>query len=172
MCGRPRFCKISARDYSVCTTWLVDKQDCYLVDVMRARLEYPALKRRVAAEAVRHNADTVLIEDKGSGTQLIQDLRFEGSLRPIAVKPTEDKVTRMHAQSAKIEAGRVFIPQQAPWLDDFQAELLAFPASRHDDQVDSVSQFLGWISIRRQSHLLGGPLVVPLNRPHPLFHYR
>jgi len=34
-------------DYSVCTTWIVDKNDFYLVDVFRARLPYPALRRKV-----------------------------------------------------------------------------------------------------------------------------
>ena len=58
----------------------------------------------------------------------------------------EDKVTRMSAQSAKIEAGRVLVPASAPWLQDFQVEILQFPHGRHDDQVDSVSQFLGWVT--------------------------
>ena len=42
------------------------------------------------------------------------------------------------------ESGRVLLPRQAPWLGEFLNELLAFPNSRHDDQVDSVTQFLGW----------------------------
>ena len=136
-------------DYSVCTTWLVHNNEYYLVDVMRARLEYPALKRRIVVEAAHHNADTIIIEDKGSGTQLIQDLRQDRNVMPIAIKTADDKVTRMSAQSAKIEAGQVFIPRQAPWVGDFKAEMLAFPESRHDDQVDSVSQFLGGISTKR-----------------------
>ena len=48
------------------------------------------------------------------------------------------------AQSAKIEAGHVHLPREADWLDDFLLELLAFPYGRHDDQVDSVSQYLNW----------------------------
>jgi hypothetical protein len=54
----------------------------------------------------------------------------------------------MVAQSAKIEAGHVLLPQEAAWLDAFLLELLAFPNGRHDDQVDSVSQFLMWSSQR------------------------
>lgn len=46
--------------------------------------------------------------------------------------------------SAMIEAGRVMIPKQAPWLADFHRELTLFPNARHDDQVDSLSQFLIW----------------------------
>ena len=95
--------------------------------------------------AHRHAAHSVLIEDKGSGTQLIQDLRYEKTgVRPIPIIPEGDKVTRMSNQSSHIEAGQVFLPESAPWLDEFKAEIMAFPNGRFDDQVDSLSQFLGW----------------------------
>jgi phage terminase large subunit-like protein len=55
----------------------------------------------------------------------------------------------MVAQSAKIEAGHVYLPRNADWLDTFMLELLAFPYGRHDDQVDSVSQFLKWATLRK-----------------------
>ena len=133
-------------DYSVCTTWLEQGNNYYLVDVFRERLEYPDLKRCVVDEARRHDADVVLIEDKSSGTHLIQALEGEGSLKPIPIMPEGDKVTRMAAQSAKIEAGYVSLPERASWLQDFQTEIQQFPHGRHDDQVDSVSHFLGWVS--------------------------
>ena len=132
-------------DYSVCTTWLIKGDDYYLIDVLRERLEYPWLKKRVIEMAHRYAAHSVLIEDKGSGTQLIQDLRFDKTgVRPIAIRPEADKVTRLSNQSAHIEAGQVFLPQSAPWLDEFKVEVMAFPNGRFDDQVDSLSQFLGW----------------------------
>ncbi len=136
-------------DYSVGTTWLVQKNDYYLLDVFRARMQYPELKQRVRELANFHRASSVLIEDKGSGTSLIQDLRFEGGLRPIPIIPEKDKITRLHAQTAKIEAGQVFLPERAAWLRDFQAEMKQFPNGRYDDQVDSVSQFLNWIDNHR-----------------------
>ncbi len=43
-----------------------------------------------------------------------------------------------------IEAGQVILPESAPWLDEFKAEIMAFPNGRFDHQVDSFSQFLGW----------------------------
>ncbi len=48
----------------------------------------------------------------------------------------------MYLQAAKLENGSVLIPEQAPWLDDFQDEILQFPDGRYDDQVDSMSQYL------------------------------
>ena len=131
-------------NYSVCSAWLRRGKDHYLLDVRRERLEYPFLKRLVVELARRHGADAVLIEDKSSGTQLIQDLRHEREVRPIAILPERDKVTRMSTQSAKIESGCVYLPEQAPWLEEFQREVLQFPDGGYDDQVDSMSQYLAW----------------------------
>jgi predicted phage terminase large subunit-like protein len=132
-------------DYSVCTTWLVRDRICYLLDVYRRRLEYPALKRAVLDLARQFHPTALLIENKGSGQSLIQELRDENPIRPIAILPGADKVTRMSVQSAKIEAGHVRIPETAPWLGEFQKEMLSFPHGRFDDQVASVSPALLWI---------------------------
>ena len=144
-------------DYSVCTTWLMKGDDYYLLDVLRERLEYPLLKKRVIELAHRHAAHSVLIEDKGSGTQLVQDLRYEKTgVRPIPMTPDTDKETRMSNQSAHIEAGQVFLPESAPWLDEFKAEIMAFPNGRFDDQVDSLSQFLRWAEDRKRFRVVCG----------------
>ena len=140
-----------ANDYSVCTTWRMIKADYYLVDVFRGRLQYPDLRRKVASFAAKHDAETILIENAGPGMALLQDLWRDlprGMPRPIGQKPEGSKADRMVAQSAKIEAGHVHLPREADWLDTFLLELLAFPNGRHDDQVDSVSQFLNWSSLR------------------------
>jgi predicted phage terminase large subunit-like protein len=49
---------------------------------------------------------------------------------------------RMAAQAAHIEAGAVHLPTQALWIDEFRKEILSFPQSRHDDQIDALSQAL------------------------------
>ena len=140
----------ASNDYSVGTTWLEHDGRYYLIEVLRERLIFPDLKRRVVAEAERHAADAVLIEDTGSGSPLIQELQREGAIKPIGITPEGDKVTRMLVPSAKIEAGYVLLPERAPWLQDFQTEVLQFPRGRYDDQVDSLSQFLMWITKPRR----------------------
>ncbi len=138
-----------ANDYSVCTTWWMVKSDYYLVDVFRARLQYPDLRRKIKSLAARYGAETILIENAGPGMSLLQDLWRDpswGLPRPIGRKPEASKVDRMVAQSAKIENGHVHLPKEADWLDIVLHELLAFPTGRYDDQVDSVSQFLKWTS--------------------------
>jgi predicted phage terminase large subunit-like protein len=144
-------------DYSVGTTWLMKGNDFYLIDVLRERLSYPDLKRRVMEHAYRFGANSIIIEDKGSGTALLQDLRRERDPHipyPIAFQPEVDKVTRMHAQSARIEAGHVLLPRRAEWLDEFRSELLQFPNGRYDDQVDSLSQFLNWFDQRQRNRVV------------------
>jgi predicted phage terminase large subunit-like protein len=129
-------------DWSVCTTWILTRRKrWYLLDVWRRRVDYPALKAAVKSLAKRWRPQRILVEDAVTGTALVQELREEIS-GIIPVKPVGDKVTRMAVASAKIEAGQVFLPQEADWLADLEAELYAFPGSRHDDQCDSISQAL------------------------------
>ncbi len=148
-------------DFSVCTTWLVRENDYYLLDILRKRLNYPELRRTVVSHARAFNTDSIIIEDKGSGTPLIEDLRHQpapGIPYPIAFQPEADKITRTHAQSAKIEAGHVYLPRNAQWLSEFRAELLQFPKGRYDDQVDSLSQFLNWVEQRQHNQIRVLPL--------------
>jgi predicted phage terminase large subunit-like protein len=48
----------------------------------------------------------------------------------------------MSEQTARIEAGSVLLPRQAPWLEEFRHEVLAFPNGRYNEQVDALSQAL------------------------------
>jgi predicted phage terminase large subunit-like protein len=111
--------------------------------VERGRYDFPTLRSRVLTSWRRWKPNRLLIEDTAAGTGLIQDLREHGC-HAIAVKPEGDKATRMMIQTGKFEAGQVVLPVSAPWLAAFEAELFAFPGSKHDDQVDSASQALGY----------------------------
>lgn len=134
-------------DFSVCTTWGVKNEHFYLLDVFRARLNYPELKREVKAQSEHYRVDTIVIEDKASGTQLIQDLKADDVYRVKAyeVPAGADKVMRLHAQTVVFENGRVLLPKTAPWLGDYLNELLSFPGSQYCDQVDSTTQALDYI---------------------------
>ena len=123
-------------DYSVCTTWGVKGPNFYLLNVLRKKLSYPELKRAVVEQDRLFRPQSIVIEDKASGTQLIQDLIDAGLSHVARYAPDGDKVMRLHAQSAVIENGFVFLPDEAPWLADYLAELTTFPAGRHDDQVE------------------------------------
>jgi predicted phage terminase large subunit-like protein len=131
-------------DFSVCTTWGVRGKNLFLLNVLRKRLEYPALKRAVREQHSQFDADVVLIEDKASGTQLIQELIADGFHRVKRYKPECDKIMRLHAQTATIENGFVHLPESASWLAEYLHEMTVFPKGKHDDQVDSTAQFLDW----------------------------
>ena len=134
-------------DYSACTTWAVITDHFYLLDVFRARLNYPDLKRKIVEHAGSHNARTILIEDKASGTQLIQDLCHEiYGVQPYEPPTGMDKLMRLHAQTAHFANGFVHLPVNAPWLQDYVTELTGFPGTKYDDQVDSTSQALDYMS--------------------------
>src|SRR6202035_9403 len=102
------------------------------------------LKRAVREQQSLFGANEVLIEDKASGTQLIQELIADGCHGVTRYQPTCDKIMRLNAQTAMIENGFVHIPETAPWLDEYLHELTVFPKGKHDDQVDSTAQFLDW----------------------------
>lgn len=143
-------------NYSVCITIGKKGTRLYVRNVFRRRMEYPDLKRAVKEQAALYKPSTILIEDKSSGTQLIQELRQE---ELSCVKPYDphgnDKVMRLHAQTATIENGCLWLPKEAHWLADYVQELTGFPGAKHDDQVDATTQALEWISRRKMGFFSG-----------------
>lgn len=131
-------------DYSVCTTWGAKEKHLYLLNVCRKRLGYPELKRAVKELAGAFEPRTILIEDKASGTQLIQEFINEGMHAVKKYEPTMDKTMRMHSVTNTIENGFVHLPDQAAWRDEYLHELTTFPNGKYDDQADSTSQALDW----------------------------
>jgi predicted phage terminase large subunit-like protein len=118
----------------------------YLLDVFRKKLEFPDLKKAVRRLAEAHKAAVVLVEDKSSGSSLIQELRADGfSLVQAAPSLEGDRIMRLLGQTAKIEGGFVLFPKRAAWLEAYLSELLSFPNAKYDDQVDSTVFALAWI---------------------------
>jgi predicted phage terminase large subunit-like protein len=132
-------------DFSVCTTWGLNNRNIYLLHAFRRRLDYPNLKRAVEEQALAYNPKTILIEDKASGTQLIQELVYGGVHGVQRYEPNMDKSQRLHTASSSIENGFVYLPEKAEWLPEYLHELTIFPNSKHKDQADSTSQALDWV---------------------------
>jgi predicted phage terminase large subunit-like protein len=95
----------------------------------------------------------LLIEDKSSGTSLLQELKAAGVFRiePYVPPPGSDKLYRFAAQSIKFENGRVFLPRQALWLDEYVREITGFPGTKYDDQIDSTAQALEFLGGKARS---------------------
>jgi predicted phage terminase large subunit-like protein len=137
----------SANDFSVATVWLKIGAKHVLIDVWRDKVDFPDLKRKILALLALYQADHVLIEDAGNGAALIQDLLKLG-IPVIGRKAKDTKEARLSSVSDYFEAGLVALLRNAAWLAEFERELLGFPAVKYDDQVDSVSQYFGWVRDR------------------------
>ncbi len=138
--------------YSVCTTWGCLDGRWFLLDVLRRRIAFHDLKPTIILMKRQWQADRVLIEDAASGQALWPLFRAEGPFLPTMWPVKEWKGERLIAQTGQMEAGKVVLPEDAPWLDDYLHELKAAPNCKFWDQVDSTTQFLefalskrGWI---------------------------
>ncbi len=134
-------------DYSACVVLLQRKEVFYILEVVRGRFPFDTLKRKVIEVKRRYGSSTLLIEDCPISRGLIQSLR-EQSINVTPYKPDTDKQARVIAQTDLFAGGSVRFPRRAAWLEDFTAELLAFPG-RHDDQVDALTQGLAWGRVSR-----------------------
>ena len=137
-------------DFSVLAAWGFDGSDVYLLDVLRGKWTAPDLIGKAVAFLTKHRPRRpstvrlrgVVIEDKASGTGLIQTLRRDPAMRDmpiIAMQRSRDKVSRANDILPFVRAGKLHLPESAPWLPAYIGELTAFsPAMthEHDDQVD------------------------------------
>lgn len=136
-------------DYSVFQCWgLGTDGNIYLIDQIRGKWEAPELKRRAIAFWAKHKALDGLelgalrkmhVEDKSSGTGLIQQIKEEGHALIEGIQRDKDKYTRTLDVLGYVEAGRVHIPESAPWVNDYIQEVEAFTADDshvNDDQWD------------------------------------
>jgi len=133
-----------ANDFSACSTWAVLDTGYYLLDVWRGKVEFPRLKQVAVSLHDQWKPIAVLIEDAASGQSLIQELKSNTRIPVIAIKVDKDKVSRAHAVTPMFEAGKVFLPEEAPWRPQFEYEHEIFPGGINDDQVDTTTQFLNW----------------------------
>lgn len=140
-------------NYSVATVWIETLAGHhYLVHVARKKLELTGLIRLIEDTATQWKANVILVEDKGHGTAYIQQRAGKAPAPVIAIPVDAGKEMRFDRVTPIIESGVVYLPQSAPWLPEYEAELLAFPNGTDDDQVDSTSQYLEWSAKR----IMGG----------------
>ena len=134
-------------DYSACVVLQVKGEIAYVLDVVRERLDYPDLRRKIIEVHRRWknytNSYALVIEDKGSGMSLIQDLKREG-IHAIPEKPIMDKVMRMNAQLARIEAGCVHVPRRAAWSGRVP-QVSSWPFRRQNMMIRSTRSPKAWI---------------------------
>jgi predicted phage terminase large subunit-like protein len=146
--------KGTQNDYSVFQCWgYTARNQAVLLDQVRDKWEAPELLTAARAFWSKHRDQqgigtlrSLNIEDKSSGTGLIQTLQREG-VPVVPIQRSTDKITRGFDAAPFVSSGNVLLPRSAPWLSDFLVEFAAFPNGKHDDQVDplcdAVMQIIG-----------------------------
>ena len=132
-------------DYTVFECWGYADGNAYLIDLIRGKWEAPELRRKANDFWLKHvninNGDLrqMCIEDKASGTGLIQDIKNIDKIPVVGIQRNIDKLTRVQDVLSYIESGFVYLPDNAPFVADFISECEAFTADDghdHDDQID------------------------------------
>lgn len=136
-------------DFSVLQCWAYTKNgDMYLMDMVRGKWEAPELlkrflqfykKWRVDNKLFHYSLQCGVVEDKASGTGLIQQANREPGVIVREVQADKDKVSKAMSAAPVCQAGRVYIPEDAPYLEQFLIEVCSFSptmAHKHDDITD------------------------------------
>ena len=134
-------------DYSACVTigHLAERgrdgelPGYYILHAWHGRVAFSELKQKAKQLARQYRPGAVVVEDAASGQSLLQELRIDTDLPIRPVKVAGDKLVRAAAAEPTISAGRVMLPEGAPWADDFLREVCSFPAGAHDDYVDALT---------------------------------
>jgi len=135
-------------DRSAIGLWGTDGVNYYLIDAWAKRVEYPDLKTKFSDYWSRWKGKGIAptfwpcVEDAASGIPIIQELRRTTNIPIVGVTVDKSKYTRAEAVTPLFEAGKCFLPEEAPWLDEWIEEHVSFPG-KHDDLVDTTSGALG-----------------------------
>lgn len=129
-------------DYVAIQVWGKVNGGYYLRHRVKKHLDFPATVAEIKrVRSMFPNATRIYIEDKANGSAIIQVLSRQIS-GVVPVNPLGGKVARVNAVSPFIEVGHVYLPKNAPWIEEYLKEWSEFPAGKHDDEVDATSQAL------------------------------
>lgn len=136
-------------DFSVCATWAKTPQGFFLLDLWRKKVQAPELQRTVVALYNKHKPDAVVIEDKSSGSSLIQYLLLDTALPVLPYDPGQvSKFVRANAATPSVEAGRCSLNDKLEDLESFIDEHEKFPKGANDDTVDTTSMMIEYFTKR------------------------
>jgi predicted phage terminase large subunit-like protein len=133
----------------------------YLLHRVNDHLGYTATKQAIRSllEYYRGHISHVLIEDAANGPAVIEEMKreFPGI---IPIHPMGGKIARAQASTADLEAGNVYLPEQADWTLPFVQVFSKFPAVRNDDDIDAFSQAINWKRSRIDYSMFSTPINV------------
>ena len=149
------FKKSETSDYVVVTKWAAAQGKFYLVDVIRRRMSFlESLEAIQGMIAASEPIAGVLVEMAANGEAITEVLR-KNHVRVIPIKPLGGKISRAEAASPVLASGSVLFPSEKPsWWTTYLSEMLSFPSGAFDDQVDSTTQLLTYLT-SNQSNVSG-----------------
>jgi predicted phage terminase large subunit-like protein len=119
----------------------------FVLHVEAKRREYPDTKQRAIDLYHQWGANAILVEDTNIGHALVPELRRMGiPAEAVPVAGRGDKVERMSPHLPKWASGHVKLPQSAPWVGEFVAEMTTVPDAPHDDMWDMMSVLLHYLA--------------------------
>ncbi len=139
-------------DFTAIAVFAIFSNKFYICDMYRLKIAYPELKIKIEEIINKYKPNNVLIEDKSNGSSMIQDLQQKYT-NIIPIKPTKSKECRVNDILTTLEAGHILIADKEKWTQELEIELLSFPACKHDDQVDAISQFINWYNLSRKNEV-------------------
>lgn len=148
-------------DYSVFQHWGYKGGNAYLVDQIRGKYEAPTLKEMAVsmwkrcANSHKGKLRQFIIEDKASGTGLIQSLKTEHKIPIHAQQRNTDKITRAYDSAPYMASGYVYFKRNAEYLSAIIPELLTFPNGKHDDQVDAMMDGISQLQAPKTGFYIG-----------------
>ncbi len=132
--------------YSVVQAWAICGNTYLLRDQWREQAVYRDFRGALYSFVRKYRPSVILIEATGQGPALSSDIRPQNGMQIVQIIPSESKVERLRRHRGVIRSGRVQLPKDAPWREDFINEVVIFPLCEFDDQVDAMTQFLDWAS--------------------------
>lgn len=128
-------------DFSAFTIWQVTKDASYLIFAIKRRLNFPNLKNLFIQLAETYKVNLAIIEDKASGSSLIQELSSL-NLKIVPFQSKLNKIARLDISLISFMQQKILFPKNVYWVEEYLEELLNFPNYKFDDFVDSTTQFI------------------------------
>lgn len=136
-------------DYSAYTVWGVFYPEIngpphlILLEAKKGKWGWFELLDLCSEIKMRFKPDFFIVEKKGSGQVLLQDLYRKG-YPLVEFEPRGSKEERLHSASVWWRMKRIWIPMHKSWAMEVLEEICNFPSAPNDDLVDSASQAVIW----------------------------
>lgn len=114
----------------------------YIIDASKVWMDFPDLIPHIKKYVHRTGYEPqskIYVEPKATGKTIVQQIKRDTQLNIVEDEsPKDSKVVRAHAASPIIESGRILLPEDADWVDEFLDEVTTFPRAAHDEHIDNL----------------------------------